>query len=214
MAALFCLTFYSFHFSNIKNSIPIISFFVAGAITSYLGKIPSIANSNLGEYVLYLLLFLVGIGIGADKSSWHTLRNANVKILLVPLTIVVGSLSGAGIASFFLKEVNLREALAVGAGFGYYSLSSFIITDLHSEALSIVALMANIFRETVTLVTALTLRKYFGKLAPIAAGGATAMDTTLPIISQASGKNYVIIAIFSGMVLSILVPFIVTFILR
>jgi uncharacterized membrane protein YbjE (DUF340 family) len=39
------------------------------------------------------------------------------------------------------------------------------------------------------------------------------MDTTLPVISRFSGKEYAIIAVFSGIVLTILVPFMVTFIL-
>jgi uncharacterized membrane protein YbjE (DUF340 family) len=56
--------------------------------------------------------------------------------------------------------------------------------------------------------------KYFGKLAGIMSGGATAMDTTLPIITRYSGKDYAIISLFSGIVLTILVPVIITFILH
>ena len=74
--------------------------------------------------------------------------------------------------------------------------------------------MSNIFREIITLLFAPLLAKYFGELAPIAAGGATAMDTTLPIITKFSGKEYGIISLFSGIVLSLLVPFLVTFILK
>ena len=55
--------------------------------------------------------------------------------------------------------------------------------------------------------------KYFGKLAPIASGGATSMDTTLPVITKFTGTEYAIIAVFSGTVLTIIVPFLVTFIL-
>jgi uncharacterized membrane protein YbjE (DUF340 family) len=57
------------------------------------------------------------------------------------------------------------------------------------------------------------LVKYFGNLAGIASGGATAMDTTLPVITRYSGKSYAVVAVFSGIVLTILVPFLVTFIL-
>jgi uncharacterized membrane protein YbjE (DUF340 family) len=77
----------------------------------------------------------------------------------------------------------------------------------------VVALLSNIFREVATLLTTPILVRYFGKLAGIASGGATAMDTTLPVISRYSGKEYAIIALFSGIVLTILVPFLVTFIL-
>ena len=36
------------------------------------------------------------------------------------------------------------------------------------------------------------LAKYFGKLAPISVGGATTMDTTLPIITRYSGESFII----------------------
>jgi uncharacterized membrane protein YbjE (DUF340 family) len=44
-------------------------------------------------------------------------------------------------------------------------------------------------------------------------GGATATDTTLPIIVQCAGAEYAVLAVFSGMVLSLLVPFLITFLL-
>jgi uncharacterized membrane protein YbjE (DUF340 family) len=107
----------------------------------------------------------------------------------------------------------MKESMAVGAGFGYYSLSSVFITQLHSHSLGVTALLSNIFREVFTLLATPILVSYFGNLAGIASGGATAMDTTLPVISKYSGKSYAIIAVFSGIVLTILVPFLVTFIL-
>jgi uncharacterized membrane protein YbjE (DUF340 family) len=169
-------------------------------------------NSNLSGYALYLLMFLVGISVGGDRKTWKTLKEMNLKIVLVPLTVIVGSLLGAGIMALVLNKLTLKEGLAVGAGFGYYSLSSIIITKFYSETLGAVALMSNMIREILTLLLVPLIGKYFGKLAPIASGGATSMDTTLPIITQSSGKDYAIISVFSGVVLTILVPFLVTFI--
>ena len=40
-----------------------------------------------------------------------------------------------------MKDVNIKEALAVGSGFGYYSLSSIIITKFHGETLGVIALI-------------------------------------------------------------------------
>jgi uncharacterized membrane protein YbjE (DUF340 family) len=106
----------------------------------------------------------------------------------------------------------LHEALAIGSGFGYYSLSSIMISRLSGETLGVVALLANIMREMTTLLLTPLLARY-GKLAPIAAGGATAMDTTLPIITRFSGSEYGVVGVFSGLVLSIIVPFLVAFFL-
>jgi len=109
-----------------------------------------------------------------------------------------------------LPTVTVRESLAVGAGFGYYSLSSIVITELHGQQLGVVALLANILRELMTLWLAPVFVRSLGRLAPIAAGGATTMDTTLPVISRFAGPDYAAIAVFSGVVLTVLVPLLIT----
>lgn len=197
-----------------RSSLIIFSFFVAGVLAGLSGKLPTGYDfDKYGSYALYVLMFLAGTSIGSDKNSWKVLATHNYKIIWVPVTIVIGTLLGAALAAAILPTLTLRESLAVGAGFGYYSLSSVFITQLHSQALGVVALLSNIFREVATLLITPILVRYFGNLAGIASGGATAMDTTLPVISKYSGKSYAIVAVFSGIVLTILVPFLVTFIL-
>ncbi|WP_286847453.1 lysine exporter LysO family protein, partial [Proteiniphilum sp. UBA5463] len=75
--------------------------------------------------------------------------------------------------------------------------------------LGTIALLSNISREIITLLFAPLLVKYFGKLAPISAGGATTMDTTLPIIARFSGQSFVIVSIFHGFTVDLSVPFLV-----
>ena len=70
--------------------------------------------------------------------------------------------------------------------------------------------MANIIREMITLLLTPLLTKWFGPLAPISAGGATTMDTTLPIITQTIGQRYVALSIYHGFATDFTVPFIVT----
>ena len=137
---------------------------------------------DFSSYALYLLMFFVGIGIGADKSALSVIKQAKIKILLISGCVIVGSLIGAALFSFFIPAINFKEAMAIGAGFGYYSLSSILISKISGETLGVVALLANICREITTLLLAPLLVKYFYNLAPIASGGATSMDTTLPVI--------------------------------
>lgn len=54
------------------------------------------------------------------------------------------------------------------------------------------------------------LVRLFGTLAPIAAAGATAMDTTLPVISRTCGPRLVPVSIYCGMATDFSVPFLVT----
>lgn len=178
------------------------------------GTLPNGINiDQLGSYALYLLMFLAGVSIGSDKQSWIVLASHNYKIILVPTGVLIGTMAGSAAVAAILPGLTVKESLAVGAGFGYYSLSSVFITQLHSQSLGVVALLSNIFREVFTLLATPILVRYFGNLAGIASGGATAMDTTLPVITKFSGKSFAIIAVFSGVVLTILVPFLVSAIL-
>lgn len=198
-----------------KNSLIIIGLFVLGIFIGWYGLLPQVfVETDFSIYAVYALMFLVGVGIGADKKAWEVLKNAKLKIVLVPLTVIIGTAIGVSISSLFLDDISLRESLAIGAGYGYYSLSSIFISQISGEALGVIALISNISREIFTLLMTPFLTRYFGKIAPIASGGATSMDTTLPIITQWVGKEYAIIAVFSGVVLTILVPFAVTFILK
>ena len=190
------------------------AFFTLGIILGVSGRLPlNLISLDLSTYTLYVLMFLAGISIGADRKSWHLLRTINIKIFLVPAGIITGTFAGVTLASLLLPTFQLREVLAVGAGFGYYSLSTIFISELHSQSLGLVALLSNMFREIITLLFTPFLVSYFGKLAGIASGGATSMDTTLPVISKYSGKEYAIISIFSGIILTVLVPVLVTLIL-
>lgn len=193
------------------GSLIIISFFIIGIVTAKSGLIPGfLSNDSLTSYLLYALMFSVGISIGSDQKLLESLRNQNKKILLVPLGTIAGTLIGSLIASFFINRT-ATDCLAIGSGFGYYSLSSIFITQFKGEELGTIALMANIMREIFALLTAPFVVTYFGKLAPISAGGATTMDTTLPVITKYSGKEFVIIAIVHGFLVDFSVPFLVTF---
>jgi uncharacterized membrane protein YbjE (DUF340 family) len=123
---------------------------------------------------------------------------------------VLGTLAGASAASLILTGRSLTDCLAVGSGFGYYSLSSIFITTYRGAELGTVALLCNILREIITLLCAPLLAMWFGRLAPIAAGGATTADTTLPIISRTSGQQFVILSIIHGFMVDFSVPFLVT----
>ena len=137
--------------------------------------------------VLYLLMFMVGMGTGGDPTVPVVIRKHGIRLVLLPL--------------------------AVGAGFGYYSLSSLLLRELSGGEWAAIALLSNIFREIITLLAAPLLVKMAGPSALPAAGGATSMDTTLAATLQYSGRAWTVPALFSGVVLTILTPFAVTFIM-
>ncbi|NWF86220.1 LysO family transporter [Candidatus Bathyarchaeota archaeon] len=67
----------------------------------------------------------------------------------------------------------------------------------------------NFLRELLTIVT-ISFTTRISKYAPIAFGGATSMDTTLPIIVQYCGSEELITAFASGFILSLIAPFTIT----
>jgi uncharacterized membrane protein YbjE (DUF340 family) len=197
-----------------KNTVIILFFFVAGILFGVFSVFPdSFSGEDMTTYVLYFLLVLVGIGVGANRNTLQMLKSVNFKILLIPLSVIIGTFLGTGLYSLLDPNMTLRECWAVGSGFGYYSLSSVIIKEMAGESLGVIALLSNIIREIFTLVFAPLIARIFGKLAPISSGGATAMDTTLPIITRYSGTEYVAFSVFSGLVLTLLVPLIVPLVL-
>ena len=195
-----------------RTSIIIVSFFIVGIAVGYLDIIPNaVFDFKLSFYVLCALMLFVGIGIGSDSKTLKSFRRINPVYYFLPLSTIIGTLGGCALISFMLPERTIAEIMAVGSGFGYYSLSSIFITEYKGAELGTIALLSNIIREIIALLFAPFFVKYFGKLAPIAVGGATTMDTTLPVILKFSGKEFLVVSLFSGFVLDLSVPFLVTF---
>lgn len=195
-----------------KGSLIIIGFFILGIICGISRVIPFDPSGNdISFYVLCCLMFSVGLSIGSDPETLTRFRMLNPRLALLPLFTISGTLAGALVVSLVLPNRQLTDCLAIGSGFGYYSLSSIFITEYRGPELGTIALLSNIFREIITLIGAPLLVRWFGNLAPIAAGGATTMDTTLPIITHTAGKEYVVVSIFHGFIVDFSVPFLVTF---
>ena len=195
-----------------KGSLIIIGFFVLGTLcgVSHLIPIDIVMDSRISFYALCALMFSVGISVGNDPQTLKNFRSLNPRLVFLPIMTILGTLAGSAAVSLILTHRSLTDCLAVGSGFGYYSLSSIFITEYKGAELGTIALLANISREILTLLAAPLLVRWFGNLAPISAGGATTMDTTLPIITRTAGQQFVVISIFHGFVVDFSVPFLVT----
>lgn len=163
------------------------------------------------DFGLCLLLFFVGIDIGKNKDTFNNIKKYGLKILLIPITVVLGTLFGSVLASFFLK-LSLFESVAVGAGLGWYSLSAIELSKYSAE-LGTIAFLANVSREVIALILIPIIAKKIGHIETIAAAGAPSMDTLLPVITKATNSSIAILAFFSGVVLSMLVPILVPLII-
>lgn|SRR5690554_833906 len=165
---------------------------------------------NLG---LCIMLFFVGIDIGRNKEVFHRIKKMGWKVVLIPISIAIGSIVGAGAISFAVN-LNVWEAAAVGAGMGWYSLSAVILDQLHSTQLGAIGFLSNVLREVLAIIIMPLVARYTKDLYTIAPAGATAMDTTLPIIARCTTPEIAILAFISGVILSMMIPFLVPFFIQ
>lgn len=156
---------------------------------------------------LCALLFFVGIDIGRNKDIINQIKACGFRILLVPMMIALGSIIGSMVGGSIIG-LPLNESGAIGAGFGWYSLSAIILSDYSAEV-GAVAFITNVCRELFALMAIPFIARYIGKLESIAPAGATAMDTSLPVVSRATDSRTAVVSFISGVVLSLLVPVLV-----
>ena len=169
----------------------------------------TLINGCLGitEIALLILLFLIGFDIGNNRESLRTMIKADRYALIIPLGTVLGTLAGGFFVSLFTR-LSVNEGMAISAGFGWHSLSAVMLAEMKGSDIGAIAFLSNVFRESITLLTIPVMAKYLGNYVPIAAGGATTMDVTLPIIERYCGKRAAIVGFINGVILSTLVPII------
>ena len=108
-----------------KNSIIVFLFFCAGCLLGFSGEIKLDAH-HISLYILYALMLQVGISIGSNKNLKQIVRQIRLKMLVIPLATIIGTLLFSALASLLLSRWSVFECMAVGSGFAYYSLSSII----------------------------------------------------------------------------------------
>ena len=194
-----------------KGSLIILFFFCTGVLLARLGLIPTyLLEHDCTVYALWLLMLLVGISIGSDRRLGEIVRTLKPRVLLLPMATTAGTFAGTALVSLFLSY-SVSECMAVGAGFAYYSLSSIFISQYKGAELGTIALISNIARELITLLLTPLLARHLGPLIPISCGGASTMDTTLPVITRYCGKEWIFVSIVHAMILDFSVPFWVIF---
>lgn len=193
-----------------KGSLIVVGFFVIGLLGGIEKMVPSwLLDGDVSFVALCGLLLFVGLGIGLNPEMKKEVRSLSPRMALLPVVTIIGSWLGALLIWTVLHRT-LSDCMAINSGFAYYSLSSIFITEYRGAELGTIALLANIIREMLTLLGAPLMAHWFGPLAPISAGGATTMDTTLPILSQTVGQRYIALSIYHGFVVDFTVPFLVS----
>ena len=162
-------------------------------------------------YLLLIFIFLIGIELAFTQfdRSW-----LSWKVLLVPAAAFVGSCLAAIVNYLILSNhFNLNEIMALAQGYGWYSMSGILFTELHSARLGGIALLTDLFREIFAILLMYCLGWRFPRSA-ISSAGATSMDVTLAMVKQSCGTHYVPHAMMSGLILSLLAPLLISLFLN
>ena len=101
--------------------------------------------------MLCALLFVIGLDMSQNKSVVSEIRRMGIKIIGLPIFIAVGSILGA-LAIGIVLGIKPANAMAIGAGFGWYSLSGVMLTSLVGAQIGTMALLTNVFREVLSIV--------------------------------------------------------------
>ena len=156
--------------------------------------------------LLLVFMFLIGLDLAYSPLSRSWL---NWRIMLVPLSAIFGSLLGAFISLLFINNIHIQDLIMLSQGYGFYSMTGIVITELRNAELGSIALMNDLFREIIAILIMYAIGWKYPRSA-IATAGATSMDVSLPMIKQACGNEFIPHAMVSGFILSILAPIFVS----
>ena len=96
-----------------KGSLIVVGFFALGCLLGWSGWLPDVVIENdITVYVLYLLMFQVGLSIGSDKKLKDILGSIRPKLLLVPLATIAGTLVFSALVGLLLTQWSVFDCLA------------------------------------------------------------------------------------------------------
>ena len=153
---------------------------------------------------LYLLLFLVGLDLGRQEGMLSSVRQAGLRVILVPLAVMVGTFTVTALAGLLLP-LGPKDCMAAAAGFGWYSLAPTLLAP-YSLTVSATAFLSNVLHELFAIVLAPIVAQRLGYIETVALPGAAAMDTVLPVVVSATDQRMAIYSFTSGVILSLSVP--------
>ena len=166
------------------------------------------AVQSSADYILYVLMFTVGISVGANRVVIRKCREMDLRVFLTPLGVMAGSLVGGALCGF-LTRFTLWESAGIGAGMGWYSLSGVLLGDLYGPDAGAAAFLSNLMREFFTFLLAPAVMKRLNSFSGIAMAGATSEDTTLPILMRGSSEEVAVYAVINGVLTSAAVPILI-----
>lgn len=182
--------------------------FIAGGILAGYFLVPKGENGWLDTGLTLSLIFLytgAGVMLASNKSVFNYIRRLGLRILFLPLAIFGGCVLG-GFLGGLLLHVPLKWSVLSASGMGYYSLTGAFLTEAYGIEAGVYGFIVNVSRDVFTIAF-LPLLVKISKGSAIASGAGGCMDTMLIPVSRAVGPELSLVALISGTITTLAVPF-------
>ena len=192
-------------FSPLLIAMP--AFIAVGILAGYF-LVPAGENAWLDTALTISLIFLytgAGVMLASNKSVFVYIKRLGLRILFLPLAIFLGCLLGGAIGGLLLG-VPLKWSVMSAGGMGYYSLTGAFMTEAYGIEAGVYGFIVNVSRDVFT-VAFLPLLVKISKGSAIASGAGGCMDTMLIPVSKAVGPELSLVALISGTITTLAVPF-------
>ena len=192
-------------FSPLLIAMP--AFIAVGILAGYF-LVPAGENAWLDTALTVSLIFLytgAGVMLASNKSVFVYIKRLGLRILFLPLAIFLGCLLG-GLIGGLLLGVPLKWSVMSAGGMGYYSLTGAFMTEAYGIEAGVYGFIVNVSRDVFT-VAFLPLLVKISKGSAIASGAGGCMDTMLIPVSKAVGPELSLVALISGTITTLAVPF-------
>jgi uncharacterized membrane protein YbjE (DUF340 family) len=197
---------------NAKQAIIPVAAIFAGAFFRLIDQKLLIDYDKLIYWLMLFLILGIGIDVGRSREELRIIKKVGWLGLIVPLGALAGSIIGSLIFGL-IAGLSPIVVMAIGAGSGFYSVTAPLVTKVAGAEYGALALFANFLREAFTIILLPLVSLRFRHLALISIGGATTMDTTLPVIARSLGSKTAMIGLVQGIILSVIVPILLPIIL-
>lgn len=164
------------------------------------------------EGILYILVLTAGLSMGrllAERGVPS--RRATVHGSILGLAVM----AAGGVAGFLVglaSGVNPRLTAFSGAASGWYSLAGPLVS-IYDPILGLAAFTSNLFREALHIGVYPIMAGKGYRCASVSLGGATTMDTGLPVVVKYGGLEASLTALSQGIIITALAPFTATLLL-
>jgi len=197
---------------NLKQAITPVFAILFGAFLEMVNLNLPISYERWIYWLMISLILGIGIDIGRNREELGLIKGIGWLGFIVPFGALAGSIVGSLIFGL-VTGIPSKVTVAIGAGSGFYSVTAPLVAQAAGAEYGALALIANFLRETFTIILLPLITLRFRHPALVSVGGATTMDTTLPIIARSLGAKTAMIGLVQGIILSIIVPILLPIIL-